>query len=139
MNLIRGAIGAENIIDPEEHAGLIGKPEKRNSRYYIETLEKLFSLSEISNFSYVYTLVRYPDNKFYFIFDTEDYQVKPGERLSFLREYENMPGEILDAYNSRIITVTRDYYTDEWGTFKSVFLPVMNSRKKCRIYNRSGL
>jgi len=128
-NLIRGAIDTENIIDPAKHNSLINTSDGRNTEYYIETLEKLNNLRETGSFSYIYTLVKLPDNKFYFIFDTEDYQVSPGDKLSFMREYENMPHEVLKAYNSKMLAVTENYYTDEWGTFKSAFLPVMNSAK----------
>ena len=85
-------------------------------------------MREISNFAYIYTLLRNEEGKFFFIFDTADYKVNEGDRISYLRVYDNMPPEVLRAYRDRRVTITKNYYQDEWGVFKSAFHPVTDKK-----------
>ncbi len=128
--LNRGAQGAKNIIDPSTHNSFFRNPDIAQNENYTRTLQQLNNLAVTSNYPYIYTLIRDHDDTFYFIFDTDDYDAKQGETLSFSREYINMPVEVIEAYESGKITITRDYYTDEWGTFQSIYLPVLNRQNK---------
>lgn len=127
-SLIRGTIAAQNIIDPYNHKLLSVNSSGRETGFYKETLAKLEQVREISNFAYIYTLVRNEEGKFFFIFDTADYKVNEGEKISYYRIYDNMPPEVSRAYGDRRATITENYYQDEWGVFKSAFHPVTDKK-----------
>ncbi|MCL2267244.1 MAG: methyl-accepting chemotaxis protein, partial [Treponema sp.] len=64
-----------------------------------------------------------------FIFDTDDIVLFDDESIDkyLLKPYDEPPDEVMYAFNNKTFTITKEPYTDEWGTFVSGFLPVMNS------------
>lgn len=100
------------------------KDESLNSSYYKETLAKLYNLQNIYQLAYIYTLI--PQNGgFTFIFDSGNFN---DTENSFLTSYEQPPVELKESYETGQIVISRKSYTDEYGTFISIFVPIKNDK-----------
>jgi len=101
------------------------------SQSYFDLVTQMQQISESYGFAYIYYL-RIDRNKIDFIFDT-DYiaHFSDGKAEDYMMHtYDDPPDEIMQAYNSKILTLTKNPYTDEWGTFVSGFLPVLDSQNR---------
>ncbi len=88
---------------------------------YSAELKRLKFITEQSGVTNIY-LMKYVDGNFIFVMDSED---DPEE--SILGDiYEEPPQELIDSVSSREPVLMKDFYTDEFGTFKSSFTPVGN-------------
>jgi len=87
-----------------------------------ETLHtRVFNLIQNSGIEYIYTLMQLPEG-IVFVLDTPDKEEidsgQLGEKLAIYSDYSDT---LLDAFKQS--TPVFDEYTDEWGTFRSVFIP----------------
>lgn len=70
---------------------------------------------------YIYTLVK-KDGKILFVMDTPDKDKYTQNNLpDLLSEYEEPSDGLMNAFNSQVPVF--DEYSDEWGNFRSVFIP----------------
>jgi len=98
------------------------------SQSYFNLVMKIHQFCEAYNFSYIYYL-QVDRNNIKFIFDTDDIAVfNGGSADQYMMDiYVDPPVEITEAWSSGNFTITKNPYTDEWGTFVSGFLPVKNN------------
>jgi len=101
------------------------KAELQQTGYYKDTLAHLYSLQQIYHLAYVYTAVKNGDG-YRFIFDTDNNNETDPEKITFLNDYEEPPAELKQAYSTGMQVLTDKPYTDEFGTFVSIFTPVKN-------------
>src|SRR5690606_16006650 len=74
-----------------------------------------------TNVQYVYTLIKKGDDIF-FVLDTPEPDDLANNRISGpLDKYDDASDAVFSAFKST--TAVFDEYTDEWGHFRSVFLP----------------
>jgi len=92
---------------------------------YKDLLTDFQAFADANGFSYVYVLKKAPGNHFIFLLDTEYLSENP-EDWNFRQEYENAPPEISESYNTGK-TLLADPYTDEWGTFQSIYAPILDA------------
>ncbi len=102
------------------------KAELQQGEYYKNTLAHLFSLQQIYHLAYVYTAVKNGDG-YRFIFDTDNNNETDPGKITFLKDYEEPPAEMKLAYATGNQVLTNKPYTDEFGTFVSLFTPIKDS------------
>ncbi|PKL16850.1 MAG: hypothetical protein CVV49_14085 [Spirochaetae bacterium HGW-Spirochaetae-5] len=116
VTIIRDIADLENI-----HT--LDKPELKFTEYYRKTLEQFHAVSRTMGFSSLYAMTL-KDDKLTFIFDTINKPDGSEEVSDFLKVYESPPPETTQAVSTGEITFTEKPFTDEFGTFQSVFLKI---------------
>ncbi|HPP04310.1 MAG TPA: methyl-accepting chemotaxis protein [Spirochaetota bacterium] len=102
--------------------------------YENEEFKKLWNdikiIQKETSITYIYIMEKRDDNKFYFIFDSGEVNNDLNSALedTYFKEYEECPQEVYEAYDSRNIVYTKGTITDRWGTYKSVFVPVIDNK-----------
>jgi len=112
-------------IEAVKAGGLAG------SQDYYSLVRRIESIGDAYGFAYIYYL-QVDRNNIIFIFDTDDIsQFYDNNADSYMMDiYVDPPDEIMQAWNSGNYVITKDPYTDEWGTFVSGFHPVINDSGK---------
>jgi methyl-accepting chemotaxis protein len=116
-----GAVALRGMIDVSRLM-LVHEPGFNKSEYYTAILKGMKDLDRNFGFKYSYLVVKEND-AFIFVYDTGNYE--PGEKDTedtFLTAYDDAPGELAEAWASGESRISE--YTVEWGTFRSLFLPV---------------
>ncbi|MDD2829417.1 MAG: response regulator [Sulfuricurvum sp.] len=86
-------------------------------------------LAHTLNASYLYIVVR-DQNDYYFIISNEQTNdPEKGLKVTFWEHYENPPMELKKAYATKQL-IFSPVYTDKWGTFHSVFVPMVSPQGK---------
>lgn len=119
-------IGAEiskSVIEQSQLAK-VSEPGFQNSESYIQVLKTLKNTERSFDFKYIYVMIKEKD-KFVFIYDSGNYEPEDGYENSFLQVYEDYPPELAESWNSG--TAKTAEYTDQWGSFRSIFMPVKKS------------
>jgi methyl-accepting chemotaxis protein len=80
-------------------------------------------LAESFQFSYVYIVEERSDG-LYYLFDTGNIG-DDSEENSFNTRYDDAPDFLIEAFNSKTISTLENPYTDEWGTFLSSYIPIV--------------
>ncbi|MDR0718463.1 MAG: hypothetical protein LBF78_02415, partial [Treponema sp.] len=114
----------------QDTGALIGEGEAR-SEIYFGLLRNIGTINDEFGFAYIYYTDK-TEEGFHFIFDTDDLALEtPGEFDEiWLELYEDVPGELNEAWESGEVQFTARPYTDEWGTFISLFYPVHSEENK---------
>jgi len=102
--------------------------EARNGEQsYLDLVTQIDYITQSYGFAYIYYLQQ-NRGAVNFIFDVDDLQLVTEGKIEeyLLKNYDEPPAEILQAWNSGVFTMTAKPYTDEWGTFVSGFYPVRN-------------
>lgn len=98
------------------------------SGYYRGSLNRLKTVQESFGLTYAYVMARDDKGRIIFIFDTQN--LDPGKESTFLKEYTDFPGDVTEAFAGGSLVVSAQPYTDEYGTFRSAFLPILDNDKK---------
>lgn len=86
-------------------------------------------LAHTLNASYLYIVVR-DQNDYYFIISNEQANdPEKGLAVTFWEHYANPPMELKKAYTTKQL-IFSPVYTDKWGTFHSVFVPMVSPQGK---------
>jgi PAS domain S-box-containing protein len=117
---------SQNVVaglNPGRVAEMQGKPSDKNLENYTylrNQLIRTMDIGEKKKIKWVY-LMTVKDDKILFTVDSipdgEFGHSEPGD------EYINYPKEILESHNKKEIKVANSY-SDEWGSFFSVFTPI---------------
>jgi phosphoserine phosphatase RsbU/P len=121
-------IGAASV-NGELHATFANSTQ--DSPDYIEGIRPLRDIMDAdSQIAFAYSAIL-KDDKVYFILDATP-PPKPGERddsVSIMEQYNPAPPELLRTLRERRATVTKEPYTDKWGTFISAYAPIFDHAK----------
>ena len=101
------------------------KAELQQTEYYKNTLAHLSNIQKIYHLAYVYTIVKNGDG-YRFIFDTDNIDETDPEKITFLTDYKEPPADMLKTFSTGQQVLTDQPYTDEFGTFISLFTPLKN-------------
>ncbi len=93
------------------------------SQYYNDLLNKMDELADSFQFTYIYVIEKRPDG-LYFIFDTGNLE-DDLEDNTFNQKYAEVPDSLQKAFNNKSISITEKPYSDQWGTFLSSYIPVI--------------
>lgn len=84
---------------------------------------KAYNVLKSSDVEYIYTMVKTSDD-IVFVLDTPDpEEVKSNKLPAPLPSYEDPSDKLLKAFSQNGTQPIFDEYTDEWGTFRSIFIP----------------
>ena len=99
---------------------------RSGSQSYNDLVRKINIFSEAYGFAYIYYLNIESGNVRFFL-DTDDISLfDEGAEINkyLLKPYDDPPDEIMEAWSNRNFVITKEPYTDEWGTFVSGFRPI---------------
>jgi len=117
------AYAAEAALDYSRIDELF-EAEAADSDYYQDGIHKLSQLNERIGSEYIYCVIKDKSGEFVFGFDSGSVD-DPPEDDSFLVPVEDW--DTLDiAWDSGELTIDQEYFTDEWGTFRSSCLPLLD-------------
>ena len=91
---------------------------------------KAYNILQSSDIKYMYTMIK-PSDKVLFVLDTPEQE--DVEQKTFrvpLATYDEPSDKLVSAFSKNNATPIFDEYTDEWGTFRSVFIPYTTSSGK---------
>jgi methyl-accepting chemotaxis protein len=95
---------------------------------FTQTLAYLKNLERAFGFKYIYSMIKTED-KYIFIHDTGNVEPEESDyEDTFLTPYDDFPPSLEKAWNTG--EPEMEEYTDQWGTFRSVFFPVKGSSGK---------
>lgn len=124
--LLIGAELSANGIDP----ALIVKADEegfQKQEIFGQTLKYLKGVEKAFGFKYIYSMIK-TDGKYIFIHDSGNYEPEDDYEDSFLTPYEDFPPALDKAWNTG--KAEMEEYTDQWGSFRSVFYPVRDATGK---------
>lgn len=91
---------------------------------------KAYNILQSSDIKYMYTMIK-PSDKVLFVLDTpEQEDVEQKTFRAPLATYDEPSDKLVSAFSKNNATPIFDEYTDEWGTFRSVFIPYTTSSGK---------
>ncbi|MDR1587192.1 MAG: hypothetical protein LBS57_07040, partial [Treponema sp.] len=101
-----------------------------NSTEYWDLVYEMELISDSFELAYLYYLQRTPEGRYVFVFDTDDLDVtKDGvpymEELIYYPDDE-VPEEADEVYETHEPRISAPY-TDEWGSFVSLFYPILDN------------
>ncbi|MDR2742818.1 MAG: methyl-accepting chemotaxis protein [Treponema sp.] len=113
------------VSNPEYLIG-IGKADDPE---YWQFLNNVQLIAESFNLAYIYMIQKTPEGKYLFIFDTDDVDAESTEEFFDYYQEDEVPPELDAAYMTGHPQVSKPY-TDEWGSFVSLFTPVFDSNNR---------
>jgi len=124
---LRHAARSASLVVDVTHWRDLYAPGMDQSDYCLGSLKRLKLVEQEFGLAYAYVLVKDDQGKMIFIFDTGN--LDPGEDNTFLIEYEDAPEDLSRAFDSGDLVVSAEPYSDEWGTFRSAFLPILDDHR----------
>ena len=104
--------------------GSLFEPGAEDGEYRWQNLRRLVVIQEHFGLEFVYALVKNEAGQPVFVHDTMAI-TSPDEESTFLTTYDDAPPELEQAFVTGKLVIAKQY-TDQWGTFKSAFLPVVD-------------
>jgi methyl-accepting chemotaxis protein len=108
----------DTLKDPD---GIVQAAYDGTAEYWDMTYE-MASIAESFGLAYIY-YVHKTDRGFQFVFSSENTPDMPREKI--IVRYEDIPDDMIESYDTGKVVVSKPY-TDEYGTFISVFRPVFS-------------
>lgn len=93
------------------------------SEYYLENAETIHFLNEKLNMEYIYSMSQDSNGSWFFLLDSGDFNAEP-EDITYMYELDEIYEGLLAAVETGELFIDDGYATDEWGTFRSAFLPI---------------
>lgn len=93
------------------------------SEYYLENVETIHFLNEKLNMEYIYSMSQDSNGSWFFLLDSGDFNAEP-EDMTYMYELDEIYEGLLAAVETGELFIDDGYATDEWGTFRSAFLPI---------------
>lgn len=118
--LLTGAVISKGIIDMS-HLSRVHEPGFEKTAPFIAVLRELKNIERSFRFVYIYTMIK-EDGKYLFVHDSGTYEPEPDYEESFMTPYDDYPEALDQAWNTG--EAKNAEYTDQWGSVRSVFLPV---------------
>ncbi|MBI9108839.1 MAG: methyl-accepting chemotaxis protein [Spirochaetales bacterium] len=119
------AYAAEVALDYSKIHELL-QPGAQESEYYQDGINKLSRLNARIGSEYIYCVLKDESGDFIFGFDSGSVD-DPPEDDSFLGAVEDWDN-LLVAWDSGELVIDQEYFSDEWGTFRSSCLPLIDEQ-----------
>ncbi len=120
--LIASATGANLLLSPDFHNRALNSSSITQNEYN-RNIDRLSEFAKSLQVAYLYTMVQ-KNNKIYFTASSAtDEERRTGKNLT---RYFDHYDDASDALKTVFLThrITFDEYTDKWGSFRSVFVPL---------------
>lgn len=119
---LRTAAAATNVImDPDRILELA--PGDIDTPEYLVEFKRLLYLQQEFDLAYLYVLRAEKNGSWIFVYDSADDPRTVEEDDNYYVEYTEDPPEIAQAFKENR-AIFAEEYSDQWGTFRSVFLPI---------------
>lgn len=109
------------MIGGDNHSRL-KTPDDENTDTYKTLKKKLQQIRDTNDAAYVYTFAPKNEEKVVFVVDAAT-----GDDMSHIGDEYDIQPEIKSAFEGKTV-YTKEMYTDKWGTFKTGFAPIKNSK-----------
>ncbi len=126
---LRRAVQAAGLAADVSQWQSLYEPDAEKSGYHLGNLRRLKIVQETFGLAYAYVMVKDDKGSIIFIFDTGNLD-GTNEESTFLKEYVDFPNELTEAFAGKDVVVSAQPYTDEFGTFRSAFLPILDAESK---------
>lgn len=120
--LLASATGTNLLLGPDFHARAMNSSSIMQNEYN-RNIDRLSEFAKSLQVAYLYTMVQ-KNNKIYFTASSAtDEERRTGKNLT---RYFDHYDDASDALNTAFVThrITFDEYTDKWGFFRSIFVPL---------------
>lgn len=117
--LLSGATAAVNIVPAQFNERV--RPDNVGHGEFIEVLNRLSRYAETAELAYVYTMTRIGGSVLQTSTSATTQELQSGS-VKYLAPYDDASAEMLRALSTGKITYAT--YTDSYGTFRSVFVPM---------------
>jgi len=118
---------SKGIAESVSAKTIVGKINKTIRNIHICRLVIISLLYSRPKLIYIYAITKDTDGNFVYVLDSGI--IEEPEESSFLSIIDDF--EILfSAWDSGELTIDDEYYTDEWGTYRSAILPLKNDSGK---------
>jgi len=124
-HLYHAVIAAESAYDFSKVNSLFNTGGEESS-YHLNGVDKLIEIRDKLGVEYLYGLIRNPEGSWVYIFDDSYYDFEEDED-PFLYPLDGEWDTLDLAEETKEFQVDQEYLTDEWGTFISGVLPVLDS------------
>jgi methyl-accepting chemotaxis protein len=93
---------------------------------YWQFLKEIQVISESFNMAFIYMVQKMPDGRYLFVFDNDDVNADSPDAFFEYYAEENIPSELYMVYETGQLQISKPYI-DRWGSFVSLFMPVIGS------------
>jgi hypothetical protein len=124
--LVRAVQAMTTTIDPQLHRTFIHKEQEETEAYQnaIKPFAQILALNE--QIKFIYTAIL-KNNKIYFILDPTPKGDADGDgvedSVDIMQEYDDPSGLLGEALRTQRTVVTKEPYTDQWGTLFGAYVP----------------
>ncbi len=119
---LKTAAASTNAIMRVERIRSLGEGDNQTGEY-LEEYKRLAYLQQEFDLAYLYVLRAEDDGSWLFVYDSDDDPRTVEEDDNYYLEYTEDPPEVEQAFREQR-AIFAEEYTDQWGTFRSVFLPI---------------
>lgn len=91
----------------------------------IENINRLTQQAKILHVKFIYSTIQHNNKVYFTACSTNDEELNTHTEVHYFDPYDDAPAGLLKAFSSGQINY--DEYTDQWGTFRSVFIPLTTS------------
>ncbi|HBN08879.1 MAG TPA: hypothetical protein DD435_09605, partial [Cyanobacteria bacterium UBA8530] len=113
------------VYDGRYQDGIIDG-EKISEQAYRKILLDLSAQSKRLGVAYLYTMFKKKDGIYFSASSATDQELKTGKYTNFLEKYKEVPPEVEQSFQDRKNRLV--LCKDEWGSFVSVFLPLVTPK-----------
>ncbi len=90
---------------------------------FYQAILKLSQIAKNNNVTYIYMMQKIDDDIVFILSSMTDEELAdPSEMVYYLDPYDDAPQAVYDAFETNE-SMTEEY-TDQWGTFRSIFIPL---------------
>jgi methyl-accepting chemotaxis protein len=122
-DLRQAAVAASLAVDISRWRSLY-EPGAVKSAYHLDNLLRLDKVVKGFGLAYAYVMVKDDQGRVVFIFDNGN--LEENAECTLLTEYDDAPPEVAAAFATKNFIISKRAYTDQWGTFRSAFLPMLD-------------
>jgi len=121
IQLEDAALLAPLLLPKSLHSSAMNRHDQTSSQNYDNTLS-LSDFTDYSDITYIYTLILRDDKLFFTSSSATEEERQSGEGLSsYFDHYDDAASGVYDVFDSKEKAFLE--YTDQWGSFRSVFIP----------------
>lgn len=112
----------DSLLTPEFHDRALN-PDSISADEYTRNIHRLSQLSKKLNVVYIYTMVERNGEIYFTASSATDEELKTGINLTtYFERYDDPSEELKKTFKTHKRSF--DEYSDKWGTFRSIFLPM---------------
>ncbi|HVK99802.1 MAG TPA: methyl-accepting chemotaxis protein [Dongiaceae bacterium] len=115
------------LVDPA-YWSVQHKADAVDSEQYLKQLRALRSYNDNVGLAYLYVMMVDGDKVYMVLDSASDDEVQADDYTHYFNEYTDASAGVWDAHNTGKPQI--DEYTDRWGTFRSLFLPITINGQK---------